>query len=218
MLANKKVRCCSLLAISLLMVLAVTGCSSPEVKTDFSPGRYELVCKNRPLIPQAAFMILKEDTLNSKPVSPQSQRSQEITESMNDLVNLLEASGLFASVEVLDSNVSKGKGFLIEISLMEEEDLHIAGAGASGFASGFLTLGLAPITYKYTYTSNMNLRTTTSSGRTLEKAFTKKAVVSAQHYGGEVLSERPLARKYVTDENNKAAVAYLVEMSQELYK
>jgi hypothetical protein len=203
--------------IALFFLPFIVSCGGMEVRTNFSPGKYELVCPNRPLKPQPAFVLLKEKTLNSKPISPDWIRSQEITTSLNDMINLLRTSGLFASVEILNSDAFESNGILIDISLAEQEDAHNGSTAGKVFASGALTLGLAPAVYDYTYTSTMKLKVITLKGQILEKTFSKKADVSAEHYPSDKHPERVLARKYVTDENNKAAVAYLVEMSQSLY-
>jgi len=210
---------CGLNAIIPLTVFMLTGCGSPNVTTDFAPCKYQLTCTNKPHNPKAAYVALKETILDSKPISLKSVRFQEIQAGTKELVILLNESGLFSSVVNYDpiAASSQAKGFMIEVSLIEKENVHAGRAFSGGFASGFLTLGIAPVNFPYTYSSDMKLKLTTPVGRTIEKTFSKQAQVSATHYVGEAKPERVLARKYVTSENNKALVAYIVEISHELY-
>ncbi len=203
-------------------MVIVASCASPTMKTSFTRGNYTLNVNKPVPNPKAAYVKLIRANLNGKPVKPTTVEENEMRRGVYEFATLLENSGLFNSVEVVDrqdkTTIDKDS-FFIEVSFTMEENTHRAATGGKGFASGFFTLGIVPITINYSLSSEMAIRVLWRNVEILSKSSVKSAEASSSHsyYASSPLAERPATRKFVRNENNKAIVDYMVKNSDKIY-
>jgi hypothetical protein len=213
------------IAFSLLMLcmFIFLSCGSPTVTTNFVKGSYTLSLENPSPNPLPISIRYTGAALDGKPLATGTIRAQELNAAIYELAQLLEASGLFKSVEIIDIQNTKTAGkenFIMEVSFAEEEDTHTAGTAGKAFASGFFTLGLAPVTIKYSYSSKMEIRMLKDNSNVIATSSLKSADASSSHMAFESnrsLPERTITRKFITSENNRAVVDFLIKNQSKLY-
>lgn len=210
------------LFIAAFCVAIVASCAGPTMKTNFTAGTYALNVNKIISNPKAAYIRLVEARLNDEPVKETTVGGSEMRQGVYEFAALLENSGLFNSVEVVDDQSKTTidqDSLFIEVSLAMEEHTHSAAAGGKAFASGFFTLGIVPITIDYSCSSRMAIHVLRRNVEILSTSSLKSAEASSSHsyYASSPLAERPVARKFVRNENNKALVDYLVKNSGKIY-
>jgi hypothetical protein len=202
----------------LSLILCAASCAPPSVTPGQASGNYVLKSTG-PAVRQSAVVVYKEVTIDGKPLRKGAQRAQELDKGVADFTAMLGKSGLFQSVR--QGQASGVQGVVIEVSYAERENSHGAGNFTKGFLSGALTLGLAPVRLDYSYSSSMTIRVLSRGNCILTNTSEKSASGQGSYAGGstspdEVQMAGRMTRRSVTDENNKAAVYFLISNKNKL--
>lgn len=156
----------------------------------------------------AAWVRVEKALLNGRPLAESYPRFQDIRHYLADFVTVLVESNLFVAASTERSDLKSDRIVEFALNFDEKENRGNVAAGmGQAFASGFLTLGTAPVTGKYAYESAVAVNVVRWDGKS--RHYTSKAKLTSRwverpdgsqhaHRLGEAM---PSTRKHVTAEN-----------------
>jgi len=129
-------------------------------------------------------------------------RSRELRISIGDLLDLLDATGEFQSIEVGDAASHLTHAMQVELSIDESDNRHVAANVTRAFFSGLLTLGLIPPKSEYSYKSTMTM--TVRKGDGTEREYQASASSTGEWVGDPRYNPMPMN----TYESTRKAVTF----------